>query len=189
MAKAHELKRGSIVSINGVPHAVEQLTVSTPSARGAATLYHFKFRNLITKESLPKNSCKGDESFDNVDFEKRPVSYQYCDKGMYAFMDDEDFSQFEFSEEQLGDARYYLSEGMVGLFALVADGKILTVAPPPKVVLKIVECDSPMRSATVTSRPKPAKMATGLTVMVPEYVESGTEIIVSSEDGSFVSRA
>lgn len=189
MAKAHELKRGSIVSINGVPHALEQLTVSTPSARGAATLYHFKFRNLVTKDSLPKNGCKGDEVFDDVDFEKRAVSYQYCDKGMYSFMDEEDFNQFELSEAQLGNTRHYLSEGKEGLFALVADGKVLAVAPPPKVILKITECDPPMRGATVTSRPKPAKTATGLTVMVPEYVESGTEIIVSSEDGSFVSRA
>ncbi len=186
--KACDLRSGALVNINGAPHALEHLTVSNPSARGAATLYRFRFRNLVTKYKIDQ-TCKGDDMFADVAFEKRSVQFLYANQGVYTFMDNEDFSQFELQRDQIEEAAPYLIEDMEGVFALIADGKVLTVTVPPKVTLKVAECDPPMKGATVTSRAKPAKTDTGLTVMVPEYVESGTMIIVNTEDGSFVSRA
>ena len=49
MAKACDLKKGNLVGINGLPHVVEDLKISTPSARGAASIYRFRVRNLVTK--------------------------------------------------------------------------------------------------------------------------------------------
>ncbi|MFI3187201.1 MAG: elongation factor P-like protein YeiP, partial [Methylococcaceae bacterium] len=39
MAKASDLKRGMVVEINGIPHAVKQVDAKSPSSRGASTLY------------------------------------------------------------------------------------------------------------------------------------------------------
>ena len=36
---AKDIKNGSILNYNGVPCAVESITVQSPSARGAATFY------------------------------------------------------------------------------------------------------------------------------------------------------
>ena len=47
MAKACDLKKGSLIGINGLPHIVESLSVTTPSARGASSIYRFRFRNLV----------------------------------------------------------------------------------------------------------------------------------------------
>jgi len=52
---AKDIKRGSIVSHGDAPCMVESVTVQTPSARGANTLYKFRARNLITTNTSPKS--------------------------------------------------------------------------------------------------------------------------------------
>ncbi len=188
MAKACDLKKGSLIGINGLPHVLESLKVSTPSARGAASIYHFRFRNLVTK-TKQDISCKGEEPFADIDFERRPIQYLYKEADLYTFMDAEDFSQFSLPQENIEEQILYLSEDMEGLFALMSDGKVLTIEVPQKVVLKIESCDPVMKGASVTARSKPAKCQTGLVVQVPEYLEAGESIIVDTATGTYLSRA
>lgn len=188
MAKACDLRKGSIVGINGLPHVVEGLTVSTPSARGASSIYRFRFRNLVsrTKQDV---SCKGDEPFADIDFERRPIQYLYKEADLYTFMDNEDFSQFSLPQDAIEEQLLYLVEDMEGLFALMSDGQVLTIEVPQKVVLKIESCDPVMKGASVTARTKPATCQTGLVVQVPEYLETGEMILVDTATASFLSRA
>ena len=188
MQKACDLKRGSLVGIRGLPHVLENLSVSTPSARGAASVYHFRFRNLVTKVKQDI-SCKGDEPFDDIDFERRAVQYLYKEADLHTFMDTEDFSQFTIQQDAIEEQLSYLVEDMEGIFALISDGRVLTIEVPQKVVLTIASCDPVMKGATVTARTKPATCQTGLVVQVPEYMESGETIIVDTATGSYLSRA
>jgi len=188
MVKACDLRKGSLVGINGLPHVLEDLSVSTPSARGAASIYHFRFRNLITKAKQDV-SCKGDEPFVDIDFERRPIQYLFKEADLYTFMDSEDFSQFTMTQDSIREQLLYVAEDMEGLVSLVADGKVLTIAVPQKVVLKIESCDPVMKGASVTARTKPATCQTGLVVQVPEYMEAGESILVDTATGTYLSRA
>ncbi|HHW4670976.1 MAG TPA: elongation factor P-like protein YeiP, partial [Xylella fastidiosa subsp. multiplex] len=40
-----------------------------------------------------------------------------------------------------------------------------------------------------TKRPKPAKLITGIEVMVPEYITTGERILVNTTTGAFGGRA
>ena len=51
------------------------------------------------------------------------------------------------------------------------------------------ETEPGLKGATVSNVTKPAKMETGLVVQVPPFINAGTKIIVSTEDGSYVRRA
>ncbi|NLC81628.1 MAG: hypothetical protein GX748_10635 [Lentisphaerae bacterium] len=188
MLKACDLKKGSLVGLRGLPHVLESLSVTTPSARGAASIYHFRFRNLVTKAKQDV-SCKGEEPFDDIDFERRPVQYLYREADLHTFMDTEDFSQFTLPATAIEEQLDYLVEDMEGLFALISDGKILTIEVPQKVVLTIASCDPVMKGASVTARSKPAKCQTGLVVQVPEYLEACEAIIVDTATGTYLSRA
>ena len=188
MVKACDLKKGSLVGIHELPHVLEDLTVSTPSARGASSIYHFRFRNLVTKAKQDV-SCKGDEPFASIDFERRPIQYLYKEADLYTFMDTEDFSQFSLPQDSIAEQLLYIVEDMEGLFALMSDGKVLTIEVPQKVAVKIVACDPVMKGASVTARSKPAKCQTGLVVQVPEYLEIGEAIIVDTATGTYISRA
>lgn len=188
MIRACDLKRGSLVKLKDTPHILESLQVTNPSARGAATLYHFRFRNLVNKNKEDM-TCKGDDPFTEADFERRPVQFLYENQGIYTFMDQETFDQFDLARAIIEEKLKYLLPDMDNIQAIFSEGRVLTIEVPQKITLKIVECNPVMKGATATSRPKPATLETGLVVMVPEYMESGESILVNTEDDSFVCRA
>ncbi len=49
---AKDIKRGHIVNYQGAPCMIETINVQSPSARGAATFYKYRARNLITKQKV-----------------------------------------------------------------------------------------------------------------------------------------
>ena len=169
MVKACELKRGHVVQMGDAPHIVEDIQVQTPSARGGATLYKMRFRNVRTKQKVDK-SFRGDDALQEADFVRREVQFLYSDPSGYTFMDLEDYSQFTLSDSDAEDARPYLEL-------------------PPVVELEITETGPAVKGASATARTKPATLVTGLTVQVPEYMESNTVIRVDTRSGAFLSRA
>jgi elongation factor P len=46
-----------------------------------------------------------------------------------------------------------------------------------------------MKGATATKRPKPAKLSTGIEILVPEYISSGEKVLVNTTTGEFSGRA
>ena len=59
---------------------------------------------------------------------------------------------------------------------------------PPNVVLEVVDTPPELKGGTATKRPKPAKLNTGLEIMVPEYIVNGEKIYVSTLTGEFNGR-
>ena len=47
-----DLKRGSIIEVNGAACLVEKITVQTPSSRGAGTLWKVRARNLKSQQKI-----------------------------------------------------------------------------------------------------------------------------------------
>ena len=185
---AKQVKSGSVIEVNGAPHIVESVDKHTPSARGAATLYKIRARNLLT-QSKTDLSCKGEESFPEPDFQSRESQFLYRDGEQYVFMDLESYDQYSLHGSTVGDQALFLVENMEGVFAMLLDGHIVGVRLPDVVEQQIVECDPGIRGNSATARTKPAKTQTGLTVQVPEYMENGEVIRVDTRDGRFLGRA
>ncbi|MCP3661582.1 MAG: elongation factor P-like protein YeiP, partial [Gammaproteobacteria bacterium] len=85
MPKACELKRGTIVEINGIPHSVKQVEAKSPSSRGASTLYKVRFNNLKNGQKLDE-SFKGDDFLKEADCVRVQTQYSYLDGDIYNFM-------------------------------------------------------------------------------------------------------
>ncbi|MBI3186706.1 MAG: elongation factor P-like protein YeiP, partial [Gammaproteobacteria bacterium] len=66
---------------------------------------------------------------------------------------------------------------------------VIGIEIPPTVVLEVIECAPGIKGASASARTKPATLATGLVVQVPEYLEQGDSIKVNTETGGFMSRA
>jgi len=188
MPKACDLKRGDIVAINQCPHIVEELRITTPSARGASSLYHFRLRNLQTRSKLDQ-TCKGDDAFQACDFTRRAVQFSYRQNEDVVFMDQQDYSEVTFKENEIQDALSYITEDMDGIQALLCDGKWIGLELPPVAILTVTECDPSIRGASATARTKPATLETGLVVQVPEYLASGEIIRVDTRNAAFLGRA
>ncbi len=188
MPKASELKRGTIVEINGVPHAVKQLEAKSPSSRGASTLYKVRFNNLQTGQKLDE-SYKSDDFLKEADCVRQSVQYSYKDGDNYIFMNNDDFSQYEVNAENIDEQIGYISEGMEGLSAMIMDGVLLSIELPQSVDMEIVDTVPNLKGATATGRTKPATLSTGMEVQVPEYIEVGELIKINTGTGKFMSRA
>ncbi len=66
--QAKDIKPGAVVNYQGAPVIIESVAVQTPSARGAATLYKYRGRNLVTRQKSDL-ALKGGESLDEADFQ------------------------------------------------------------------------------------------------------------------------
>ena len=60
---------------------------------------------------------------------------------------------------------------------------------PTQVALKVIEADAVVRGQTAASSAKPALLENGIRTNVPPHIESGTRVVVNTEDGSYVERA
>lgn len=187
MVPAKDFKRRMVVDIDGAPHMIEQIQVQTPSARGAATLYKIKARNLKTKNRVEK-SYRGTDALTESSFERRPIQYLYRDADELHFMDSANFNQFSMTVEELRDLVLYMTENMEGVEALLVDDEVIAIELPDTVELPIVATTPGVRGNSATGRTKPATLATGHIVQVPEHLEQGTVIRVDTRTGDYLGR-
>jgi elongation factor P len=167
---------------------IESVTVQSPSARGGATLYKFRARNLMNKQKVDL-VFKGTDNLKEADFEKRPVTLMYADVEQVHLLDQQDYNQYSLPLADVADEIQYITEGLEGMFALIYNDQCVGLQLPAAVALEIVECDPGVKGNSATSRTKPAKLQTGLMVQVPEYLKQGETIKVDTRTGAFLSRA
>ena len=115
-------------------------------------------------------------------------SYLYKDGDMYVFMNPESFEQISVTSDMLSDQAAFLQEGMECQIALF-NGAPISIELPPRVVLEIVETEPAIKNQTASSSFKPAVLSNGVRTMVPPHIATGTRIVVSTEDSSYVERA
>ncbi|MBL8782002.1 MAG: elongation factor P, partial [Alphaproteobacteria bacterium] len=107
---------------------------------------------------------------------------------MLTFMDQESFEQIEIPKDFVGERAAFLQDGME-VKVESYEGKPISVKLPTNVVVTIVEADPVVKGQTAASSYKPAKLENGLRVMVPPFIETGTKIVVSTDDSSYLRRA
>jgi len=188
MIEVSNFKKGVCFVYKGAPVMIVSVQYSTPTARGGATIAKTRMRNLLTGQLL-SDSIRSGERFDEVDMERRPVSYLYAEGERFHFMDSESYEQFELSAENLGDDRFFMKEGLDGIISLTVDGKIVSVELPMVVELVVVEADPVIKGATAKAQLKPAVLETGAEIQVPPYIVIGELVRVDTRDGHFIERA
>jgi elongation factor P len=186
--KASELKKGTVIAVDGNKLLVKDIQVQSPSSRSGNTLYKVQARNIVTKQKFEKN-FKGEDVIQEVDFFRRPVQLLYRETDSSVFMDTETYEQFALDNTSLEQELPFLADGLEGVMALISDGDLLGIELPGTVVMEIVECAPSIKGASASARTKPATLTTGLVVQVPEYLSPGEKIKVNTANGEFVSRA
>jgi len=134
------------------------------------------------------NRFRTDEKVERAYVENREMEYLYNDGSSYVFMDKTNYEQLSLPADFLeGQAGYLLpnTEVKVNFY----NERPIGLELPSSVVLTVVETEPNVKSATVTTTYKPAKMETGITVMVPPFVSEGEKIKVSTDSGEYMERA
>jgi elongation factor P len=186
--QAKDIKTGTVVVHNGNPVIIQGISVHSPSARGAATLYKFKARNVVTGNKVDL-TLKGTESLGEADFSRRNVQMMYSDAANMFLMDQEDYQQYELPLEDVQEQLPYITEGLEGMRAMIYNDACVGLEVPASVALLITECDPGVKGNSATSRTKPATLETGLVVQVPEYIKQGETLKIDTRTGEYLSRA
>jgi elongation factor P len=186
--KASELKKGLVLDVVGRKVIIRHLEVQSPSSRSGSTLYKVRGHDILTRQKYEAR-YKGDENLQTVEFVRRPVQFLYRDADGCTFMDKDNYEQYMLAAEALEDELQYLSENLDGILAMISDDSILGIELPATVSLEIVDTAPGMKAASSSARTKPATLATGLVVQVPEYLAAGETIKVNTGTGEYVSRA
>jgi elongation factor P len=186
--QAKDIKTGTVVVHEGNPVIIQGISVHSPSARGAATLYKFRARNVVTRNKVDL-TLKGTESLQEADFSRRNVQLMYSDATHIHVMDQEDFHQYEVPMEDVADQLPYITEELEGMRALIYNDACVGLDIPAAVELVITQCDPGVKGNSATSRTKPATLQTGLIVQVPEYIKEGEKLKIDTRTGAFLSRA
>ncbi|MBK6428231.1 MAG: elongation factor P [Blastocatellia bacterium] len=182
---ANAIRRGHIIIYNGEPYRVLDFQHRTPGNLRA--FVQCKLRGLRTGTSL-ETRFSATESVERATLEQHDMEYLYSDGDLYYFMNTESYEQIGLNEEQLGDAVGYLTESLkiqVEFF----DGTPIGIELPPGIELEVVETEPELKGATASNSNKPAKLSTGVTVMVPPFVKQGDIIRVDPNEGRYLERA
>ncbi|MBN1588245.1 MAG: elongation factor P [Pirellulales bacterium] len=185
---AKDIKTGTIVVYEGEPCIIETINVQSPSARGGATFYKYRARNVSTKQKVDI-TLRGGDWLDEADFRRRDVKFMYSDADACHFLDQTDYNQYSLPHDELEEEKKYFTEELEGMQALIYNDACIGIQLPLTVALKITECDPAIKGASATSRTKPATLETGLVVQVPEYLKPGEVIKIDTRTGGYLSRA
>ena len=142
----------------------------------------------LTSQTKLNERFRSSESVERVHLESMPFQYLYKDGDDFVFMDQTTYDQITLNEQFVGEQAAFLSDGMIVDIAM-HEGTPISLKLPDTVILQIVDAEPVVKGQTAASSFKPAILENGLRVMVPPHIESGTRIIVNTEDRTYVERA
>ena len=182
-----EIARGDILEIERDPWQVTEVVSQTPSARGASLLVKGKLKNLRTGQTLAK-TWRGGETATRAEVETRPAQYLYRQGDDCVFMDLTSYEQIALDREHVGEAAGFLIENLE-LKTVTFRDRVIALNLPTTVLKTVQDTAPSLKGSTAQAQLKPARVETGITVLVPSYLEPGEKIRVDTRDGRFVERA
>lgn len=182
--QATRIKRGMIIKLDGELVRIHDVMHVTPgNLRGFVRV---KGRNLRT-QSLAEQRLRSDDVVERAVLDEKEMQYLYHDGDGYHFMDTSTYEQVHMTAESLGDAVGYLKAESTIKVEFYGEEPV-GVELPPTVDLKVVETVPSIKGATANAQTKPAVLETGITVVVPAFVEDGEVIRVNTDTGEYLSR-
>jgi elongation factor P len=182
---ASSLRKGNIVELEGKLYVI--LTAENIHPGKGTPVTQLDMRR-ISDGVKSSQRYKTTDQVERAHVEDREFQYLYQDADGHHFMNMESYDQIAVSADILGDQAAFLQPEMKVHLATY-EGVPVSIQLPPRVVLEVVETEPTTRGQTAASSYKPAKLSNGLRTNVPPHIVTGTRIVVSTEDASYVERA
>jgi elongation factor P len=181
----NEIRPGALIQHEGgLWMAVKAQAVR--AGRGGA-YNQVELKNIVTGTKLNER-FRADQSVEEVYLEKKDFQFLYASGDTLTFMDIDTYDQIELDADFIGDQVHFLQDGMKVLVQTY-EGKPIGIKLPLQVILEVTEADPVLRGGTAVPSYKGAILENGMKIQVPPFINAGTKIIVSTEDGSYIRRA
>lgn len=185
MINVNDFKSGMTITYEGNIYMVLDFQHVKPG-KGAA-IVKAKLRNLRTG-SIAEYTFNAGTKVEQARIEKKAMQFLYSMNDTYYFMNMNDYEQIELDKKLLGDDYDLLKENLE-VDIIFYEGEMLGMNLPDKIALKVVHTEPAVKGNTTSSAMKDATLETGKVIKVPLFIEEGEELLISSKDGKYVSRA
>ena len=179
MYTASDLRKGLKIVIDNEPYIIIDFQFSKPG-KGQA-LYKCKLKNMITGVIIDK-TYRSIDTFQPADLEEKKMQFLYKQDNQYCFMDMETYEQVFLTEDQVGDAKNFLTDNLE-VEVLFFEGKPIGIELPNFVDIKVVKSEPWVKGDSVSSNTKPVVLETGYVIRVPTFIEEGEKIRVDTRTG------
>jgi len=174
-----------VIEHNGQLWSVVKTQSVKPGKGGAYNQVELK--NVVNGSKLNER-FRSAEMIEEAQLERRDFQYLYASGDMLTFMDVRTYDQIELEADFVGERAQFLQDGMK-VIVQMHEGRPIGISLPQQVVLRVIEADPVTKGQTAASSYKGATLENGIRTQVPPFIEAGTKIIVSTDDGSYVKRA
>lgn len=181
-----DFRNGLKIAIEGKPYIVVNFAHVNPG-KGSAFV-KAKIKNLETGQVLERTFKAGVDTVDKPDMEEREMEYTYGDMDGYNFMDTKTYESVHLSHDNVGDAKYYLQDG-IKVEILYFNERPISIELPNFVNLAVKETDPGLKGDTAAGGTKKAIMETDLQVNVPLFINEGEVLKIDTRTGDYVERA
>ncbi len=183
--KASDVRKGHVLMVDGQPCRVMDFQHRTPGNLRA--FVQVRMRNLITGNTFESRYI-ATEYLDEARLDTKEVQVLYRDDQGVHMMDSNTFEQYSLDPEVAGDQGPWLEPEM-HIQAEMLDGQVVGLQLPAAMEYTIAETAPVMKTATKTASTKPAKLNNGMTIQVPEFLDSGVRVRVDPRTGTYLERA
>ncbi|MBU1006089.1 MAG: elongation factor P [Candidatus Omnitrophica bacterium] len=181
----NQTKKGFAIELNGELYHIIGRDHVKPGKGGA--FVRVKLRNVKLGTVIDR-TMKPDEKVELAYIDKKNYQYLYSSGDAYEFMDHDTYDQITLHKEQLGDVVNYLKEN-IEMTALVYKNNVIAFEPPIFVDMKITSTEPGIRGDTSRAGTKPAQTETGMTILVPLFINEGDVIRVDTRTKEYAGRA
>ena len=185
MISVNDFKTGLTIEVdNDILQVIEFQHVKP--GKGAAFV-RSKLRNL-RNGNIQEKTFRAGERVARAHIEHKTMQYLYASGDTHAFMDTKTYEQIELQTDQIEEELQFMKENME-VSILTYEGEILGIDLPKNVQLVVTETEPGLKGDTVSGGSKPATLETGLVVQVPLFINQGETLVISTNEGKYVSRA
>ena len=131
---------------------------------------------------------RSSETVERVRLYDKDYQFLFSDGDHFTFMDTETFEQITIDRDMIGEEAVFLQDGMMVTVQSYEEEPV-GIRLPETVVATVVETEAVVKGQTAASSYKPARLDNGVRVMVPPFIETGTRIVVNTEDATYRERA
>ena len=185
MVNANDIKNGMTILFEDNIYVVLEFSHVKPG-KGAAFV-KAKLKNLRTG-SIVEKTFNSSIKLERAMIQKVDMQYLYNSGESYNFMNMETYEQIELDKSALGDDAKFLKENL-SVNITFYEGEVLGVILPDKIEYTITKTEPAVKGNTTNNATKEATIETGLVIKVPLFIEEGENVLVSTSDGKYVSRA
>tara|TARA_Y100001970_G_scaffold242233_1_gene306451 strand:+ start:351 stop:920 length:570 start_codon:yes stop_codon:yes gene_type:complete len=182
----NQIKIGNILEIKSKLWKVTKTQHTQPGKGGAYLQVEMK----QLKEGTKMNErFRSSESVERVILEEKECQYLYFSDEKFNFMDNITFEQIEIGKNIINESQSIFLKENENIIIQFHNSIPVSIILPDSISLKVIESDAVVKGQTAASSYKPAVLERNIKTAVPQFIEIGDEVVISTLDSAYIEKA